>query len=229
MKFFRKGVAVLWVGLVLFCLPEGMSHACTVTCPGDGGCYFDYDRIMQGGDVTINPPLMTFGDNGEIWSYLYSFNPLGPGMYTIDFDILNNLSDASAPPPAPPFAFLDTFYATLLFMENKTFPDCHDCYESMPMFDMDAGGIFNSFGTVSQSSEGPDWLHFNMTFQNTHAYIVPGFELIDWNCIDDDSQVQIANVCISQIPIPSAFLLLASGLAGIVGLLQRREKFSFEP
>ena len=227
MKGFKKGALVLWVGLVSFSLAGGLSHACAVTCPGNDGCYFEYNKIIQGGDVTINPPLITFGDNGEIWSYLYSFNPLSPGMYNIDFDIRNDLSNATAPPPAPLFAFLDTFYATLLFMDKKTLPDCDGCYESMPMFDLDAGGIFNSFGAISQSTEGPDWLHFSMAFQNTHAYIVPGFELIDWNCIDDDSQVQITNVCISQIPIPSALLLLGSGLIGTVGLMRRRIKSNF--
>jgi len=227
MATLKKGALILWVGFVSFSLLGGLSHACPVSCPDNNDCCFELRRIIQGGDITIDPPLITFGDNGAVWSYLYSFNPLSPGMYNIDFYFKNDLSDVAAPPPAPPFAFLDSFYATLLFRDDKTLPDCDDCYKSMPMFDLDAGGVFNNFGTVSTSPEGDDWLHFSMAFENMYAYVVPGFELIDWNCIDDDSQVQLANVCISQIPIPSAFLLLGSGLIGTIGLLRRRAKSNF--
>jgi len=224
MKALKKGALVLWIGFVSFSLLGGLSHASTIICPDNDDCCFELRKIRQGGDVTIDPPLIIFGDDGVDWSYLYSFNPLSPGMYNIDFDFKNDLSDVAASPPPPPFAFLDTFYATLLFRDDKTLPDCDDCYESMPMFDLDAGGVFNNFGMISPSLEGDDWLHFRMAFENTHAYVLPGFELIDLNDIDDDSQVQVANVCISQIPIPSALMLLGSGFIGIIGLLRRRAK-----
>jgi len=222
MTTLKKGALFLWIGFVLFSLPGGLSHASPISCPDNDDCCFDLRRIIQGGDVTIDPPLITFGDNGEVWSYLYSFNPLSPGMYNIDFDFKNDLS--VVPHPDYGLAFVDTFYATLLFRDDKTLPNCDDCYESMPMFDLDAGGIFNNFGTISPSTEGDDWLHFRMAFENMYAYVIPGFDLLDWNCIDDDSQVQMANVCISQIPIPSALLLLGSGLIGIIGLLRQRAK-----
>ena len=218
MIFSKKNALVLWACCVSLFMSAGLSFACAVIEPP---C-FDFTRILKKGDVTINPPQITFGDNGEVWSYLYSFNARQPGMYQINFDFRNALSDVSAPPPAPPFAFVDTFYATLLFRDEKTLPDCNDCYESMAMFDMDAGGVFNSAGTVSPSSQGGDWLHFRMTFENTHAYIIPGFELMDWNCVDNDSQVRLSRICISQVPLPSAFLLFVSGLAGITGLIRRR-------
>ena len=222
MQALNKGIMILWVGLLSFSLLGGLSDASPVSCPDNDDCCFELRRIIQGGDVAIDPPLITFGDDDAVWSYLYSFNPLSPGMYNIEFDFKNDLSDVPAPPPAPPFAFIDTFYATLLFRNDQTLPDCNDCYDYMPMFDLDAGGVFNNFGTISPSLEGDDWLHFSMAFENTCAYVIPGFELIDWNFIDDDSQVQLANVCISQIPIPSAVLLLGSGVVGIVSLIRRR-------
>ena len=221
----KKGIMVLWIGFMSYSLLGGLSHSSPISCPDNDDCCFELRWKTQGGDVTIDPPLITFGDDGVVFrNYLYSFNLLSPGMYNIDFDFKNDLSDVPEPPPPPPFAFPDTFFATLLFRDDKTLPDYNDCYESMPMFDLDAGGVFNNFGTISPSSEGDDWLHFSMAFENMYAYVFPGFDLFDWNHIDDDSQVQVANVCISQIPIPPALLLLGSGLIGIIGLLRRRAK-----
>ena len=225
MKAFKKGALMLVAGIVLFSFPGIPYHAFAAACPDDNGCCFEFRNTIQGGDVETNPPWITLGDNSETWSYFYSLNPLSPGRYNIDFDFKNDLSGVSAPPPAPPFAFVDTFYATLLFRDDKTPPNCNDCYEFIPMFDLDANGVFNDlFGTISKRPENDGWLHFSMAFENMHAYVIPGFELIDWNCIDNDSRVQIANACISRVPIPSAFLLPGSGLIGIIGLVRRRRK-----
>ena len=64
-----------------------------------------------------------------------------------------------------------------------------------------------------------------MNFYNAYNYVIPTFELYDFNFADGDSKVFIDNVQINPVPEPATFLLLASGLAGLGGFLRKRKKF----
>ena len=83
-------------------------------------------------------------------------------------------------------------------------------------------------GPSGASSLGGNWQHFSATFNNTHQFIIPTFEFMDFNNIDNDSQVWIDNVQLSAnapppAPEPSTGLLFFMGVATAV-LLQRRTK-----
>jgi hypothetical protein len=208
----KKRLVAFWVlGLLLFGY-SGSLQASGIPCciPPDGvrGWYYR-------GDVTVDYGTDTavLGDNGATWSYAYQFYQLDPGIYTIDVDFKNGLSPE--PPAGPPFGFIDSFFGTLVFKDD---PDgCTSCYEKRPMFDLDSNGVYNNFGSVSASSLGGEWTHFQMTFENTHGYLMPTFELFELNGINNDSRVQVAAVCVAPIPLPSSLLLLGSGLLGLLG------------
>lgn len=219
----NRMLLVMWcLATLLFVFSEGTALACAVM----DDCCYGFTRLRHNGDVTGLPVdgEVTFGDDGFVLSYLFSFYNPGPGSYTIDLDIKNDLSDTPYPNYSPPFAFLDTFYASLMFRDDSDGDDCDTCYDWTPLFDMDATGPFNAYGEFSPGSIGEEWMHFTMTFENTHPYVITAFELVDWNGIDDDSELILANVCIARVPLPPSILLLASGLLGTLAVCRRRNR-----
>jgi hypothetical protein len=143
----------------------------------------------------------------------------GKNLYRISFDFKNELSPVPYDVDSGQFAFLDSFYATLYFVNSCSKFNLETCSFDyvLPLFDLDYNGPFNNHGNISQSIRGGDWLHFDMVFANHFHKVIPTFELFDLNYINDDSEVLIADVSISQVPIPGTILLLGAGLLGLIG------------
>ncbi len=184
----------------------------------------------QGGDVSVNSSgEAVLSDENNWYSWLYQGAALSPSTYTIEFDFQNNLSGVI--PDDPPWAFFDTFYASLYFTDDMaSFDLTASVYdEAHSLFNMDYNGVFDddfnpgtTNGTLSSSSKGDDWTHFSFTFQTSYAYAIPVFELYDYNYLFGDSQVLIDNVSIAPVPEPATILLLGTGLVGLVSIRRRR-------
>lgn len=118
----------------------------------------------------------------------------GPGgSLTVSFDFLNGLSG-----DVPTGTFRDSFYASIYQVDRLSdFVLEHDLAEaSLGLVDLDAGGAFDVNGTVTASSKGGAWLHFEGTISVAHAFVVIAFELHDLNLVPGDSSVRIDNVSI---------------------------------
>ncbi len=179
-----------------------------------------------GGDVYTVGCDKVLGDDNAGWSYLYKFVPENPGKYKISFDFKNELSDSPYNTDSEEYAFLDTFYATLYFVNSCSRFDLENCScdYSIDLFDLDYNGPFNVYGNITPSSKGDDWLHFDMVFSNYLYKIIPTFELFNLNQENNDSKVLIANVVISQVPLPGTIFLLGSGLLGLFARKFRENK-----
>jgi hypothetical protein len=173
------------------------------------------------GDVTTNNQEAVLGDNSATDSLLYQAVALVPGQYSLQFDFLNGLSSV-----LPNLGFLDTFFASLYFINDVSQLDIlgggFDAFT--PLFDLDDSGIFNLTGSVGTSSKGGNWQHYSLTFQNSFNYVVPAFELLEQNFVNADSTVRIDNVNIelSAVPEPGTLLLVGSGLLLIGRIVRRR-------
>jgi len=173
--------------------------------------------LTEGDAVAVND-VAVLGDNSAFYSLLQQGLALADGDYTMSFDFKNQLSGTV--PNDHPFAFLDTFFATLYFTDDlngfNLAPGGFDT--ALPLFSLDANGVFDNSGAIGPSGKGADWSRFSLTFHNSHAYVVPVFELLDFNFLDNDSRVLLDNVGITQapkptvIPEPSTIVLTGCGI-----------------
>lgn len=207
-------------GLALVCLASQPAGAMVVNGTFDTGL----SGWTTDGDVTAGPEA-ALGDNATIYSLLYQGVALTPGQYRLEFDLRNLLS---ADVSADPFAFPDTFFASLFFIDDLgTFDPGAAVFDDVtPLLDLDYTGAYNVTGALGASVLGPDWSHYTLDFTNTHAYAIPTFELLDFNFVSGDGSVLLDNVSITQptgvVPEPATLTLFAMGLAGSV--VARRRK-----
>ena len=215
----KKLFAIFGAAVLLVFLALNVTHASLINGDFSNGL----TGWTRAGDVSITAnEEAAVGDNSETWSALYQPMKLAPLTYTIEFDFLNNLSRE-----VPDGTFLDTFYASLYFIDDITQFDLLSlhCDDWQPLADMDSSGVFNSYGgSIGSSTKGQDWLHYSMSFENAYAYVIPTFELSDFNFFDNDSEVFIDNVRINPVPEPATILLLGAGLAGLGGFLRKRKR-----
>jgi hypothetical protein len=72
--------------------------------------------------------------------------------------------------------------------------------QAISLFDLDATGSANVTGSIGPSSKGANWSLFSLTFDNTHGFVVPAFDLRDLNLVNDDSAVALDNVTLVEVP-----------------------------
>ena len=166
------------------------------------------------------------GDTNADYSLLFQGVALTPGSYCLDFDFLNGLSSDV---PVGTFAFPDTFFASLYFINDLPSFDLNgSVFDGVDaLMDLDASGPSNVNGTLSASSLGSEWTHFSYHFTNNYAYVIPTFELFNFNGISSDSQVRLDNVAISEcavVPEPATMTLSAMGLLGLAASRFRKAK-----
>jgi len=171
------------------------------------------------GTVAGSTGIAVMTDDNATRSLLFQSVPATIEQFAIAFDFRNALSDT-----VPLGRVADSFFATLYFTDNpQTFDIDTGAYDrALPLFDLDSDGAFNVHGTISESSKGADWSRFTGTFENLHSFVVPAFELRDFNLISDDSAVALDNITIFAIPEPQVPSLAAFGAGMTIGLTRRR-------
>ncbi len=212
------------LGLAVACLSALPSSASVINGDFSSGL----GSWTTSGDVTAVTEA-TLGDNAEIYSYLYQAVALAPGQYRIEFDFLNLLSSDVA---SDPNAFPDTFFASLYFTNDLPSFDLTGAVfdDVAPLFDLESSGPLNVAGVLSPSAVGPDWTHFSFDFTNSFSYVIPVFEMLDFNVVSGDSTVGLDNVSITldpavvPIPEPATLTLLGMGLAGWLAKRKRNAK-----
>lgn len=208
----------------------GLATACLAAFPAaatvvNGDFSSGLGSWTASGDVSAVTEA-TLGDNGEVYSYLYQAVALAPGQYRIEFDFQNLLSSDLA---ADPNAFPDAFFASLYFTNDLgTFDLAGGVFDDVaPLVDLESTGPVNVAGVLSPSVVGPGWTHFALDFTNSYSYVIPVFEMLDFNFASGDSSVSLDNVSIAQdptvVPVPEPATLTLLGM-GIAGCLVRRKR-----
>jgi hypothetical protein len=173
---------------------------------------------LTDGDVAGVAGEVVLSDGQARLSLLFQPIPLPGGTYTVDVDVRQELS-----PDIPVGQLPDVFFASVYFVDD---PGAFDLLGgrfdgAAALFDLAAGGFANVVGEVGASSKGPVWLHYRGTFELTHAYAIPTFELNDDNAVVADSQVFLDNLRIALIPEPLTLVNFPLGLV-LLWVVRRR-------
>ena len=210
------------LGLGIACLSAVPTYA-TVT---NGNFSAGLSDWTTQGDVSA-ASAATLGDDGEIYSLLFQPVALAPGQYQFEFDFQNLLS---ADPGTDPNAFPDAFFASLYFINDLPSFDLAGSVfdDALPLLDADSSGPVALAGVLSPSVAIPGWTHYTLDFTNNYSYVIPVFELLDFNIVSGDSAVNLDNVSITQptgvVPEPATLTLLAMGLAGCLASRKRNPR-----
>lgn len=217
---FKKTLTILGTTVLIIFLLSNSSYADNLVDNGE----FSNGLVnwTTEGDVFIDSEYAVLGDNGVWYSLLFQPTALDYGTYTLEFDFKNSLSPDIT---IDPWSFYDSFYTTIYFIDdiNSFSLETMVYDDAIELFSMDSNGVFDNYGTISSSILGPDWVNYSTYFANEYTYTIITFEFLDFNCIDNDSQVFIDNVSINPVPEPATLMLLGSGLAGL-GVFSRRKK-----
>jgi hypothetical protein len=142
--------------------------------------------------ATVADGALVLSDARTTHSFAFQSAPCAPGSaLTVEFDFYNALATTNAQG-----TFRDSFYASLYQVDDPArFVLENDRFDrAQGLLDLDAGGVFNVNGAVTNSVRGSGWQHFTGTVTAAHSNAVVVFELYDLNLAAGDSAVRIANV-----------------------------------
>jgi len=197
------------ITMVLIAISFAFAAICHATPIANGDFAAGLDGWQSEGDVNVESEAAVLGDDGDFYSLLYQPVALDAGAYTFEFDFMNSLSQT-----VDPGTFPDTAFVTLYFVDDVSQLDVagglYDDY--LAILDLDYMGPFNVNGSIESSVVGPEWSHLTVNFENSYNYVVPAFELLDSNFVNNDSNLLVDNVAVSIIPEPGTLVILASGL-----------------
>ncbi len=196
-----------------------LSSTRALAFPSNGDFSDGLNHWTTRGNVVESGEHAVLGDTGASHSVLHQGGAWMLKLLTFDLDIRNLLAET-----VPVGLFADGFFASLYFTDDLASfdPDNGGYDRVVPLFDMDASGIYNSAGTVGDSAKGPDWQHVSVSLENQHAYAIPVFELYDLNQVGGDSLVFLDNITI--VPEPGTLGLFGSGLAVLLALAGSRRR-----
>ncbi|MFH0730123.1 MAG: PEP-CTERM sorting domain-containing protein [Pseudomonadota bacterium] len=182
------------------------------------------DVVATWGDVEVTTDEEVFlrdgttsGNGVPYYSYLYQGVILSSGWYTLEFDFKQpTFSDPKD------FTFPDSFYASVFFAGELSSFDLFNMQygdDILPLIAFENGEvIFDNDGKTNTDPnlKGTGWIHYGITFQNNYAFVIPTFEISDYDNDPGSSVVFLDNISITEatapIPEPGTFLLLCAGL-----------------
>ncbi len=169
------------------------------------------DSWSTSGSAVPSSGIAVLTDSGATRSLLYQPVAAASGAFTLSFDFRGALSAT-----VPDGAVADTFFASIYFADSLAALDVPGGVfaDSLALFDLDSTGAFNVNGTLGASSKGADWVKFTLTFNSTHGFLVPVFDLRELNTTDNDSAVAIDNVVLNTAP---AFTTLPQSIGAAEG------------
>ena len=185
------GVWLLWLAAV------SVSRNARADALVNGGFDSGLSGWQTQGGVFPSTDVAVLADDsftsGLLWQPVASLD----GRFTLTFDFNNALSAS-----VPQGTLADSFFATVYFTDNlATFDIAAGVFDqAISLFDLDTSGPANVTGSIGPSSKGANWSFFTLTFDNTHGFIVPAFDLRDLNLVNNDSAVGLDNVTLSEVP-----------------------------
>lgn len=186
---------------------------------------WDFSEGLTGwtamGNVAEVNQAALLGDAQSDHSILYRAAEWDQPTFTIELEVRDVLSET-----VNPQAFADAFFASVYFVDDLgTFDLATLSYDhALPLFTADSEqGLRLHNGVIGPGDLGAGWQRYQAQLPGDYRYIVPVFELLNYNLTQGDSIVLIDNVAIIPEP-PSAVLLVFGALLSRLAAWRRRAR-----
>lgn len=175
------------------------------------------------GNTSIDSGAAKLADGAGTGATLSQGSSVSGTPATLTFDFNNALSDELGN------GFRDSFFATLYLTNDLAAFDALNSATfllAVDLFTYNGSTQQSNAGSFGASALGQGWSLFTYNFTPNTAFAVLGFELIDFNFIDNDSFVRLDNVSLTETPVvapvpePTTLLLVLPGL--LAGRLRRK-------
>lgn len=183
---------------------------------------WDFSDGLTGWTVTGNVKAVAetalLSDAGAAHSTLHQAAEWDAPTFTIELEFQDLLSNTIEPGRFP-----DAFFASAYFVDDLgSFDLATLSYDhALPLFTITTGqDLLVHTGTVGPGESGENWQRYQATLSCDYAYVIPVFELLDYNLTTGDSGVQIDHVLI--IPEPRVVALLGLGTVILLRVTRRR-------
>lgn len=167
------------------------------------------------GSVIVTSEGALLADDTVTYSNLFQPVNEGPGRYELAFEFR---SDLGAPNP-PVSDFSDLGFVSIYFVDDIVTFELTEFAASFDtgtaVLDVDDTGVTfaNSAASIGYSPQGGEWARLTMLFDSSHQWIIPAFELFEFNFQDNDSTFFVNNVTLEKqtVPAPPTWALCVIG------------------